>query len=337
LTGNKYYAVREAKTVSIPYGYTEVERIRNHNKTSEIICQNSNCLPVGITYDHYILREQYEQYTPLQKQEIMLQSAIVEHVPDSEDIISDEPQLVSQLVQSEITDTDSVVYKNGSLRVNKDNGTITLTCEGIPCAETYLRIVDLDLTKGNSSRRWRLKVSSDQGTTGKAGFYADYAVYSNMQHTQMINLGYSEDGVSQITITFPHKGVFKLGGLEVYCQPMSLYDGQISRFGRETLKNIVTTGNSLEGTISLSKNKLLCVSIPYLDEWVAYVDDQPAELLHINTAFMGVELSAGDHTVKFVYHMKGLKAGAILSGMGALCLIGLIIYSNKRKRSGILT
>jgi len=133
------------------------------------------------------------------------------------------------------------------------------------------------------------------------------------------------------------KGVFKLGGLEVYCQPMSLYDGQISRFGRETLKNIVTTGNSLEGTISLSKNKLLCVSIPYLDEWVAYVDDQPAELLHINTAFMGVELSAGDHTVKFVYHMKGLKAGAILSGMGALCLIGLIIYSNKRKRSGILT
>ena len=331
MTSNKYYAVRDSKGSIVPYGYEKVDWIQNKKGKEDIIYQNVNWLPVGFTYDKYLLRETYESLSPLQKQEALLQAAVIEKVPGSSSITEANLELSCDRVPFKVKATSNVGLKNGKLNVKEKNGTFVLSFKAVPNSETYLRIVGLDLTSGTETRKWTITAVGNNGAAGKARFFSDYFPYSHKQHSQMINLGYSEEGISEITITFPSKGTCKLEGFEVYCQPMDSYAEQVSGLNQETLQNVKTTGNSLEGTISVSSDKLLCVSIPYLDDWEAFVDGKPTELYHINTAFMGVELPAGDHTVRFVYHMHGLKLGLIVSGVGVICLIVLIIFRRKRK------
>lgn len=332
MTSNKYYAVRDSGNGIVPYGYNQIDKKTNKNKETDTIYQNDHWLPVGYTYDRYILREQYDQLMPLKKQEAQLQAAILEYAPKSGIINPADLYFTVNGIPCEIVEMNSVSFSKGKLTVKKDGGTIVLACERQPETETYLRIKDLDLTSGTSERVWYVQAESDLDTSGLACFYTDYNAYSHMQHTQTINLGYSEEGISRITITFPMKGTCKLSGFEVYSQPMAAYDEQVYLLGREALQNIKTTGYSLEGTISVASDKILCTSIPYLNDWEAFVDGKPAELYHVNTAFIGVELPAGDHTVRFIYHQRGQKLGLIVSGVGLICLLAIIVVRKKRKQ-----
>ena len=95
------------------------------------------------------------------------------------------------------------------------------------------------------------------------------------------------------------------------------------------LENIKTNWRGLTGTISLSTDKFLCLAIPYMDGWKAYVDGEEVKLYQANTAFMGVELLAGNHEVELRYWLPGLTVGIILSGIGVICLFALVIYQIK--------
>lgn len=333
LTNNKYFAVRNKPDDIYPFGYKEIKHKKTAEGERDTVYQNENWLPIGFTYDHYILREQYDSLTALEKQEIQLQAAVIEHQPVSGAIITAEPVSEARKIDYVITDAKDVSIKKNVLKVGNAGGTVTLTFEGLPACETYLRVVDLDPSDGNNTQTWTLTATDNRGASGSARFDPDYYVYSSMQHTQMINLGYSETGITSIVVSFLQKGTCKFGGFEVYCQPMNEFGDRVSKLGQEPLENIRTTGNSLEGTISVSADKLLCVAIPYLNDWTVYVDGEEKELYHVNTAFMGVELSAGEHTVRFVYRMRGFMIGIVFSIAGVLSLAGMIVYQRRRKRT----
>ena len=142
-------------------------------------------------------------------------------------------------------------------------------------------------------------------------------------------MGYSEDGYNNITITFPSKGTYCLNNIEIWCQPMNDYFRQIDALKEDVLENIKTNWRGLTGTISLSTDKFLCLAIPYMDGWKAYVDGEEVKLYQANTAFMGVELLAGNHEVELRYWLPGLTVGIILSGIGVICLFALVIYQIK--------
>ena len=143
-------------------------------------------------------------------------------------------------------------------------------------------------------------------------------------------MGQSVSGIKTITIIFPQIGTFKLKDLEVWCQPMDEYSRHIAKLGEEVLENIETDWNSLRGTIDTSKEKLLCVSIPWLEGWKAYVDGEEVELYHANTAFMALELPEGEHNVVLKYWLPGLTLGLVLSALGVVALIGVIYLQRKR-------
>ena len=85
-------------------------------------------------------------------------------------------------------------------------------------------------------------------------------------------------------------------------------------------------GGGVTGTVSVSKDKFLCLSIPYMDGWKAYVDGEEVKLYQANTAFMGVELPAGDHEIELKYWIPGLTIGIFMSGVGVICFIAIIAF-----------
>jgi hypothetical protein len=57
--------------------------------------------------------------------------------------------------------------------------------------------------------------------------------------------------------------------------------------------------------------------------WRADVDGQPARVLRANYAFRAVEVPLGEHTVRWVYHQKGLD-GAIVTSLAALAALAIL-------------
>ncbi|MGH9356631.1 MAG: YfhO family protein, partial [Terriglobia bacterium] len=63
----------------------------------------------------------------------------------------------------------------------------------------------------------------------------------------------------------------------------------------------------------------------YDSGWRAWVDGHPAPVLRADLVFRAVQVSSGEHLVRFEYHQIGLRSGlAITLGAFAL-LLGLYI------------
>lgn len=328
LANVRYYAERQSETSIQPYGFTEIDQIRN-GKNIDVILENQYWLPLGYTYEKYMLDDVYNQLNVLTKQEAQLQAVILKKEPQNTLPSQTNISSLSQKVPYKISETTGLIWENNKLKVTEKNATMTLRFDGIPATETYLRFINLDLTNGASTRRWTLNATTGE-TTSKAHFAADGFVYTSKLKTQMLDLGYAENGYTNVTITFPDKGTFILDDIEIWCQPMDKYSEQIKSLKKETLENVETNWRGVKGTISVSKDKFLCLAIPYLEGWKAYVDGIEVELYQANTAFMGVELSAGDHEIELRYWLPGLTVGLVLTAIGFLCLLLLIFFYKKK-------
>ena len=327
LASIKYFAEREKELSFAPYGFTQVDNIENFEE-KDVIWENEYWLPIGYTYKNYMEKKQYETLDVLGKQEAQICSVVLDEVPRLSSLINADVTMTAKKITYEIAEMKGLTWEDEKITIEETNATLMLTFAGIPKSETYLRIINLDLTNGDSTQYWWLKAVTDN-TSASAGFVADAFPYAHRQKTQILNMGYSEDGYNNITITFPSKGTYCLNNIEIWCQPMNDYFRQIDALKEDVLENIKTNWRGLTGTISLSTDKFLCLAIPYMDGWKAYVDGEEVKLYQANTAFMGVELLAGNHEVELRYWLPGLTVGIILSGIGVICLFALVIYQIK--------
>jgi hypothetical protein len=77
----------------------------------------------------------------------------------------------------------------------------------------------------------------------------------------------------------------------------------------------------IEGTINCNKSGILYTSIPQNGNWIAKVDGQPAEVIAIGNAVVGLLLSEGEHTIAFHYQNKAFTWGALTS----ICCLGIFV------------
>lgn len=331
LAGVKYYVLREKEGKIEPYGFREIERVEGADKQTDQILENRYALPLGYTYDAYLLREEYEELPALDKQSAQTRAVVLEEAPIASGIRRADISPEARQIPVTVASRKGLGWKNGKLKVIQENATLTLEFAGLPQTETYLRVIDLDLTRGASMRKWKLAVKTEDTVTN-ASFMADGYIYSNGMKTQLLDLGYTEDGFTTCTLTFPQKGTFKLEDLEIWCQPMDNYGQRIDALREEALENVETNWRGVTGTISVSRDKMLCIALPYDSGWSAYVDGERVKLYQANTAFMAVELSPGDHEIELRYWTPGLTAGILLTCAGAAGLIVLVVWQRKDRR-----
>ncbi len=76
----------------------------------------------------------------------------------------------------------------------------------------------------------------------------------------------------------------------------------------------------VEGTISLSEERLLFTTIPQDGGWEAYVDGERVSTVMLADALLGLRLPAGEHTVTFRYHVAGLTGGIVITMLSIAAL-----------------
>ena len=137
-------------------------------------------------------------------------------------------------------------------------------------------------------------------------------------------------------VTFPRSGVYHFDEFSVISEPLSGYSDKIAKLGAESLENVKISQNKssfvsggVTGEITVSDNKLLCLTVPYSTGWKAYVDGTPAVLENINLMFSGLWLTPGRHTIELRYETPGLLYGLCLSAAGLLLFLFWMIMSRR--------
>lgn len=328
LAGVKYF-IRTNSNV-IPYGYQYLGSVSLSGQKKYEIYENTYALPLGYTYKSYIPIDDYNKMSPQKRQEALMQGIVLEtdekdnfgHIPQAK------PVFTHKSVDYSIQNSKNLsIAPDGSFDVKKEGASVTLSFNGLDGCETYLFLKGTSVRMKNLfTNDITLNISSDESSNTMRHMTDSHKNYKG-QSDYLVCLGYHEKAQKNITITFPKKGTYFFKDIEIICQPMKNYSSQTAALKEDILEQETIETNKVYGSIRLSEDKILCLSIPYSRGWSAFVDGKKAELLKANRMYMALPLAKGEHTIELRYKTPGLSAGITFILIG--CIIFFFIFVTK--------
>lgn len=178
--------------------------------------------------------------------------------------------------------------------------------------------INLDLSKKNKFSFWK------NGTELYSETYSipQSLAVSHVERGDIIEVHLTCKANEKGTITL-HAGILD----------EDLFRHGYERLAENTLELTSFKNTKIEGTVNCKQNGVLYTSIPQDGNWQATVDGEPAEIVLIGDAMVGLLLPEGEHNVVFKYHNAAFSLGWKVS---LLCLIvfGVLywcIYKPKKK------
>ncbi|MDY3250403.1 MAG: YfhO family protein, partial [Candidatus Choladocola sp.] len=338
LASVKYYSCYDDHTRPLPYGYEDILHTTVNGRETTV-SENQFALPLGYTYTNAISEEELEEYSVLERQEVMMQEVVLNDDPDGLagessaeitrqklDILSVDQNgvfLTDHALTAKKTDEDSKYYE------------ITLHFDGQADTETYLVLNHAFLEGDMTENAITLEMKLEDNSLSYR-FAADDDRYGSGQEDYVFNLGYHEEPVTSCTIRMSRQGQIQFDSLELYAQPMDNMQQYTDALTEDVLENVEMDTNRVSGTVSLEQDKILVLSIPYQNGWTAYVDGKETKLQRANYMYMALPLSEGDHTIELTFEIPGMKyalvimAGAVVLFI-ILCMMRWIRNRKKRK------
>lgn len=136
---------------------------------------------------------------------------------------------------------------------------------------------------------------------------------------QIICLGTYQGTPIELTVKYsenPGSSVFLYG----YQLDRAGYDKMLEILSDEQLEVTTYDSTSLSGHIDVKEDGLLFLSIPYAEGWSAVVDGEPAEIVSIQDALMGLRLGKGSHDISIRYTPAGFKEGLLISAVSVFAI-----------------
>ena len=324
LAGVKYYCTKDP--AKVPFGF-EPSAAKN-------IYRSSNALPFGYTYDSFILRDDFEKYSEIERQQILMQSIVLDNPADFKE--EKHFSFSGRSIPCTIESDGSIEVGAGRFVVKKEGASVTLKFDGLENSETYLYFKNLDFKgKGKffifrySYYRTPIYISSRSEKNRELrlcqprnDFYVDI-------HNFLLNAGYSEEPQRELVLTFDKKGTYTFDELSVCCQPLAEFPGRVDNLRKDAWTDVHFGTNRVSGTVDFSADKLMLVSIPYAKGWKAFVDGKKTQILRGNIMNLALPVERGAHEIELVYATPFLKEGFAVS---IVTIILFSIYVLRKRR-----
>ena len=326
LASVKYLVTTKKSTA--PFGYKLMKSVQSGTEEYYLF-QNSYALPLGYTYENYMLKNDFEKLSALEKQKAMMNAVILDQSSDYATKFDNNASSGIKKLDVEIIPDSKVSLENHIIDVKEAGATITLKFSANPDSENYIRFNDLYINK-KMKEIINFKVRGIGGATKQVNVRSPYYNSYFGKENYLVNLGYSADGIGKAVITFPETGTFSYSNIEAYSSSMDHYVSCIEALKNGSLKNIKYSGNVIQGDTDLKNKGLMVFSIPYSKGWSAYVDGVKCQVVQANVMYMALPLSPGTHHIILKYETPYLRVGIFVSFMALVILIGIVIY-RKRK------
>ena len=334
-----HYALQEKTFKNKKEGKKRRHGKRHHKKeTLYGLHKSAEFLPFGFTSDRMISVENYQKMTAVQRQQALLQGIVVE---DSS-LPSAKPVFLDQTIPYTMEAMgDGIEIKDHAIVVRKRKAKLKLHFSGLPNSETYLRFQGLDWQGSHTQQlrcdeyKTRIKIKRGKRDKKELVYRSKESSFYCGVHDFLVNMCFSRKPCHSLTLTFSKVGTYRFDKLEVICQPLRRTRNRIRHLKENTLENLQVESNRIQGTLHLDQNKLLCMTIPYSKGWHAFVDGQEVQVKQADTAFMAIEVGAGDHKITWRYCTPYLKEGCCLTVFGIFAWLGLAIglrgYGRRKK------
>lgn len=325
LLGTKYYICNGKDKGYIPYGYSLKKQIGDTQ-----IYFNENYLPLGIVYDNYITKEKYDKLTPLEREEALLNTAVLEEnigqVEENKEIEIQSPISLPYISEEEIKENKiEVVDKNKIiyLKTNemKENCEIYLSIKNLQYQSEQAFMMTAYFNQIISCERVAEKISP----------------YYEPNSDFLINLGISKSTENNmVAFNLNNVGTYTFDSIEILAVPMDKYENQIQNLRNNEMKNIVYGNNFIKGKVNIDKNSILQITTSYSNGWKAYIDGKEQDTIKVNEGFIGTIIEKGEHEIEFRYTTPYLDIGIICTSIGTLSLIVIIIVNHTKRKTDLI-
>ena len=324
---NVKYLVSTDKNAA-PYGYQQLKKVKKGSK-SYYLFENKYALPLGYTYENYMLEDDYNKLSSLEKQNAQMYAIILDKENNYVDKTKQIMDAGIEKLDAKIITDKNVEISKSTIKVKKEKATITLEFNSKPNTETYIRFGNLIL---NEKAKTTFYVIGDKGAEKPVNVRGIYYDSNFGKENYLINIGYSEAGKTKVKIRFPEIKTYTYDSLAVYSVDMKYYKAQVTELNKSSLYNIEQGNNQIQGDVTLDKNGIMAFSIPYSIGWKAYVDGTKAEILRGNVMFMALPLEAGEHHIVLKYTTPLLREGSMISLVAFMIFIGIIIFNRRNRK-----
>ncbi|MCH5316404.1 MAG: YfhO family protein [Eubacterium sp.] len=147
------------------------------------------------------------------------------------------------------------------------------------------------------------------------------------------DLGYFNAG-DEVTINVDNGAIEgDKGGYKIYAYSINkpVFEEGYKKLLNNALDITEYSDTKISGTINIDRDCTLYSSIPYDEGWNVYIDGEKAETFMIGNCQLGVEISAGSHTVKYSYSPRGVLIGAAASAAAIIGFAALQILKKRKK------
>ena len=101
-------------------------------------------------------------------------------------------------------------------------------------------------------------------------------------------------------------------------------NAKVAQLAQHGLHDVHVTDTSLSGTIDADRTGTVFMSVPAIKGWGnVKVDGKSVSPTILASAFLGIPVTAGHHTISMSFSPPGLRLGAGLTVVGLLMLFGL--------------
>ncbi len=335
LLGCKYYVVSSKNANYVPYGYHLV----SSNSSSQIY-ENDNSLSLGVFYDNYITIDDYNTLSPLEKEQILLHSVVID---DSHDIDNYNVEYNSKYPENvecidvnyefdEIADITDFIEEgslsNNKINISEQHHSFKIKFDEVQNCELYLYFENLEYL-GNDEYSIKVKyngISKTQVVRNKAN-----SPYYEYTPNILFNLGYSDNHNKDISVIFSTSGSYTFDNIKLIAVPMDNCKANIENFRKYEFNLVDYSDTYIKGNISTEKDGILQISTSFSDGWTAYVDDKKTDIIKTNIGFVGIPLSSGEHSVYLKYSSPWLGIGICFSvlGLAVLIVVWFVKYKDK--------
>lgn len=310
----------------LPHGYTVIKE-----KDKSIIAENEKVLPIAYLSTKRMDKETFDSLEFPYTLEAMLEYTIVE---DTENTVRDHEKISEKKVleDKEINGKSNMEKKKFRYRLLKRSDDIAWKKK-----KDGMEIH----AKKNSTCSIRLKESLDdkigilsfdvENESGKAVMITmngmrnklsgKGAPYPNENTRFTFYLDENMDDTLNVDIA---KGKFRITNVTYYVFPRSCMDKKdmIPVSFHKAKKQEV-----LHCKAEAATDSFFVTSVPYQKGIRVLVDGSPAEPVLVNTAFLGVEIGAGEHDIEVLFTPPGKRIGLLISALS----FALILLSDLRK------
>lgn len=369
----RYYVRPSGYDGPVPYGY---QRLGDYYNGRYTVFESKNALPLGYTYERSVGRQVWEQLSALEKQEAMLSAVYLdrEEGNTSPEALALRSRDLPCTVEPEgdgvsVAGNRFVVTAPGATVHLRFEGLPDCETYLVVKDVQFSCAPDYDLYLGDETRDpqdaysreaweqmdpetrtelrrekffWRQSEQINLGVQLSSGSKESIPLIErnlsdyNGRDDFTVQLGYCREPEGQITLTFPENGIYTFGSLEVWGQSMEGFSQAIDRLREDSLQDVVIGDDTISGSISLDRPKILCLSIPYSEGWSALVDGEEAPLLRANVGYTALELDAGEHEILLRYHTPLMKAGAVISVLSFPALAAVVFFTERKKKRAAL-